>query len=134
MATHAEIIKIKTKPKHFYDLTEHVKQIVKNAEITEGLCSVFSSGSTSTILLNENNPMLLADIKNFVEKIVPENKLYQHPDNAFSHIRSILFSSNSQTIPIENSELVTGDWQNILFFELDVEDREREISVTVIGE
>ena len=111
-----------------------VKKIVKDSEITDGICSVFCPGSTAAILLNENDPMLLTDIKKFIEKIVPEEKLYQHPDNAHSHIRSAMFSSSSQTMPVENGELFLGTWQDILFLELDVKPRDREIMITIVGE
>ncbi len=134
MVAHTKIIKVKTKPNHFYDLTEQVKKIVKESEVKDGICSVFCTGSTAAILLNENDPMLLADIEKFIEKIVPEGKLYQHPDNAHSHIRSAMFSSSSQTIPVEDGKLFLGTWQNVLFLELDVENREREVLVTIVGE
>ena len=134
MATYTEIIKLETKPKHFYDLTDKIKKIVKDSDLEEGICSVFCPGSTAAILLNENDPMLLTDIKKFLEKTVPEEKIYQHPDNAHSHIRSALFSSSSQTMPVREGKLFLGTWQSILFLELDVKDRSREVLITITGD
>jgi secondary thiamine-phosphate synthase enzyme len=77
--------------------------------------------------------MLLQDIKNSLEKVASEREIYEHAENAHSHIRSA-FVGNSQTIPIKDGELDLGAWQEVIVANFDVDDREREIIVTVVGE
>jgi len=129
---YSETIKIKVKSQEFVDITEKVEDIVKESDIDTGLCNVFSKGSTSAILINENEPMLLEDLKKRLEKIASSKDLYQHPENAYSHIRSSLLGNN-HTIPVADGKLALGIWQQIMVGNLDRETREREVVVTVVG-
>ena len=52
--------------------------------------------------------------------------------NGHSHIRSIFFGS-SETVPVENGDLILGNWKNIFAIELDPV-RQRKIVCTFIGE
>jgi secondary thiamine-phosphate synthase enzyme len=128
-----EKIKLKIKSQDFCDITDKVESIIKKSEIQSGICTVFAIGSTSAVLLNENEPMLIDDLKEVLDKIVPEKKIYHHVENAHSHIRSVLIG-NSQVIPIRDGKIILGTWQSISIANFDVEDREREVIVTVIGE
>lgn len=130
---YTETIKIKIKPQSFSNITGEVEEIVRDSEIENGICTIFAVGATSAVLINENEPMLIQDLKDSLEKIAPEEKLYHHSENAFSHIRSI-FTGNSQTIPIKDGKIILGTWQEIMVANFDTEDREREVVVTVIGD
>ena len=135
--TYSDTIKIKIKSQEFYDITGKVEDIIRKAEteeeIEDGICNIFVAGSTGSVILNENEPMLLEDLKKTLEKISSSKDLYHHMENAFSHIRSALIGS-SQSIPVRDGKLVLGTWQNILIANFDTEEREREIIVTVIGD
>lgn len=133
MATYSDSIMLRTKPNQFYDITDPVEKIVKKSGVKEGLCNIFLSGSTGAIIINENEPMLLEDIRKVLEKIAGSEEIFQHTDNAHSHIQSALLGPD-RTVPIKNNELVLGTWQSILFFEADNSQREREIVVTVFGD
>lgn len=133
MATHTSVIKLKTKPQNFYNITEKVQQIVKQSDIENGLCIIFSPGSTGAIILNEDTPTLLEDIRNSLKKVANKGEFFQHPENAHSHIHATILGCN-QTIPIDNGNLILGNWQDIIFVELDTTEREREIVVTIIGD
>ena len=77
----------------------------------------------------------MQDIENNLAQLFPKNKKYLHnihDDNAVSHLKSILLSSN-QTIPITNEKLSLGRWQSILFVELDGP-RERTVTLLLTGE
>lgn len=130
---YSETIKIKMKSQSFSDITNKIEEIVRNSEIQNGICAVFAVGSTSAILINEDEPMLLQDLKNSLEKVAPENEIYHHSENANSHIKSV-FIGNSQTIPIKKGKILLGTWQSIMVANFDVDEREREIVVTLIGE
>lgn len=135
--TYSETIKIKIKSQGFYDITGKVEDIVRKAiseeDIEDGICNVFVAGSTASVILNENEPMLLEDLKKVLEKISSSKELYHHMENAYSHIRSSLLGSN-QSIPLKEGKLMLGTWQNIMIANFDTEEREREVIVTVIGD
>ena len=131
--TYSETIKLRIKSQAFSDITSNVEDIVRDSEVQNGLCSIFSMGSTSAVILNENEPMLLQDLKNSLEKVAPRNEMYQHAENAHSHIKSS-FIGSSQTVPVKDGKLVLGTWQNIMIANFDVDEREREVVVTVVGE
>ena len=128
-----ESIKLKLKSQEIGDITGNIEEIVRKSEIEDGICSIFVMGATGSLIVNENEPMLIEDFKKTLEKISPSKDLYQHMENAHSHIRSILIG-NSQTIPVRKGELLLGTWQNILIVNFDSRTREREVIVTVIGE
>ncbi|MEM0377090.1 MAG: YjbQ family protein, partial [Thermofilum sp.] len=54
-------------------------------------------------------------------------------DNAHAHIASALLGS-SKVLPVVNSRLVRGTWQNIFLVELDGPRNRREVVVQVLGE
>ena len=82
------------------------------------------------MMINENNRMLFEDFRKAFDAVAPEKKFYQHPENAFSHIRSSMLSQHL-AIPVSNSDLVLGEWQSILLWEFDVGERKRKIVVTI---
>lgn len=135
--TYSETIKVKVKSQGFSDITGKVEEILRRAEaeegIEDGICNVFIAGSTGSVLLNENEPMLLEDFRKSLEKISNSKDLYQHMENAYSHIRSALIGC-SQSIPVKERKLVLGTWQSILIANFDTEEREREVIVTVVGD
>ncbi len=130
---YSETIKLKMKPQEFYDITEKVKDVLKESDVDDGICNVFAVGSTSSVVINENEPMLLEDFRRTLEKISSSKELYQHIENAYSHIRSMLIGGN-QSIPVNDGKLMLGTWQNIMVVNFDAETREREVIVTVVGD
>jgi secondary thiamine-phosphate synthase enzyme len=130
---YSETIKLKMKSQEFYDITEKVKGILKESDVDDGICNVFAVGSTASVVINENEPMLLEDFRRTLEKVSSSKELYQHIENAYSHIRSMLIGSN-QSIPVNDGKLMLGTWQNIMVVNFDAEIREREFIITVVGD
>lgn len=133
MPAHTELIKLATKPGQFYDVSDKVQGIVKASEIASGICVIFCPGSTGAIILNENDPTLLADLTNVLESIASQKKMWHHADNAASHIRAALLGPDA-ALPVEDGSITLGEWQTILFYEADNRPRQRQIIVTVVGE
>ena len=98
---YSETIKLKMKSQEFYDITEKVKDVLKKSDVDDGICNVFAVGSTASVVINENEPMLLEDFRRTLEKVSSSKELYQHIENAYSHIRSMLIGSN-QSIPVND--------------------------------
>ena len=116
------------------DISSKVEKIVSENKIEKGLVSIYSKHSTSAIVINENEDGLIEDFKNYLNKIVLEDK-YKHnhiDNNAKSHIQSFLLG-NSISIPIINSKIDLGTWQSIFFVELDGPRSRRTIKINIIG-
>ena len=117
----------------FTDLTETIQQTVSKSNIKNGIAHIFAPHATGILLLTENDPALLNDIKAFLEELAPRHKPYNHPSNAHAHLRSIAFPPD-KTIPIIDGNLELGTWQSLLFVETDVYPRKRTVIIQVIGE
>jgi secondary thiamine-phosphate synthase enzyme len=128
----------------FIDITKKVRDIVKKSKTRHGIATVYTKHTTTAIRINENEKLLLSDLRNFLDSIAPRLKLYNHDDidkrqntpedepcNAHSHLKSLLLGT-SESIPISNGSLQLGKWQSILFIELDGP-RKREVIVQVLG-
>jgi secondary thiamine-phosphate synthase enzyme len=119
------------------DITAKVTAQVRDAEIKDGLVTLFVIGSTAALSTIEHEPGLVQDLKEFVEKSIPSDRRYHHDDrwgddNGFSHLRASLFGPSLQ-IPIEHGRLVLGTWQQIILLDFDNRPRTREIVVQLIG-
>lgn len=119
------------------DITAKITVQVQNAEIKDGLLTLFVSGSTASLTTIEHEPGLVLDLKEFIEKLIPSDRRYHHDDrwgdnNGFSHLRAALFGPSLQ-IPIKDGRLVLGTWQQIILLDFDNRPRTREIVVQLIG-
>ena len=122
-----------TKELEIVDITDYVKEAVEDSGIKDGICLVFVPGATGAVILNENDSSLLEDLKNILNDLIPQEKEYEHPINARSHLRAILLGNN-QCISIKNGELELGTWQQIMFINLDTRARKRKVIIKIIGD
>src|SRR5215813_11384029 len=64
----------------FIDLTAEVRALLVASGIKDGLLNVQTRHTTATILLNEDEPLLVEDMKLTLERLVPRNMKYRHDD------------------------------------------------------
>ena len=134
MKIYSETVRFPTRGEiEFIDITGKVEEVVGKSGIKNGLVHVFAPHATGILILTENEPGLLNDIKEFLERIIPKLGSYRHPSNAHSHIRSMLLPPD-KTLPLVSGRLAMGTWQSLLFVETDVYPRQRTIIIQVIGE
>jgi len=123
-----------SKSQELIDITEKVKKIVKDSEIKEGICLVYTPHATAGILINENyDTFVCEDITKKLNDIIPLHDGYKHDkidNNAHAHIKAALIGP-SETIIIKDAELLLGTWQGIGFLELDGP-RKRKVFVKII--
>ena len=102
------------------DITGSVAADLKQAGISDGLCTVFVVHTTAAVTINENaDPTVPRDIMGKLRQLVPENDGYRHLEgNSDAHILSSLLGP-SLVIPVEQGRLTLGTWQGIFFVELD---------------
>lgn len=120
------------------DITSQVIEAVKNSKVKDGACLVFVAHSTCALTTIEYEEGVIEDLKRTWEIIAPMNKNYEHCKkwgdcNGYAHIRAALMGP-SLTIPIEDGNLVLGNWQQIVLIDFDNRPRERNILVKIIKE
>lgn len=134
------------KAPEFIDITRQVRDCVAQADVDNGFVVVFSKHTTAAITINENEPLLLQDMEQFLERIAPRHDSYHHNNfairtanmtedetpNGHAHCQNLLFHT-SEIIPIIQNSLQFGRWQSLFFVELDYP-RPREVVVQVVGE
>lgn len=136
---YTETIRISTKGyTDVVDITNYIERVVQKSKIKNGIVNIFCPGSTGGITTIEYEPNLVKDIQTELENLFPYKKDYYHhrtwnDDNGSAHIRSALIGT-SLTVPIQNKEIITGTWQQIIFIDFDTRSRIRNLIITIIGE
>lgn len=122
------------------DITDRVKEIVKNSGVRNGTLTIITQHTTTAININEKEKGLQGDMVKFLAELVPKKGDYIHNKNAadgrvnaHSHLMA-LFTNASETVPIASGELVLGKWQSIFFIELDGPREERTVMLQIRGE
>ncbi len=139
MTTKLETFTLHTHPGDIINITPNIENIIEISGISNGIVCVFTASSTSAISTTEYEPGLIkSDIPKFLEKIIPYEKDYEHhktwgDHNGGGHLRSFILNP-SLTVPIQNSEMILGTWQQIIFLECDEKNRTRTVYCQIIGE
>lgn len=165
MAVYHEVFAVQTEQRiSFADVTEQVKKVVVRSGIKNGLVNVFSQHTSCCVFLQEDSedvtynhvPLILQDMINVLEKTIPTCEYegqYLHPGpihtqnamelrnektewllNTDAHLRSVLLG-RSETIPLEDGEMVLGEFGCIYFSDMDqTRARERKVRVQIVGE
>jgi len=120
------------------DITHQVQDAVMESGIVSGIAHLFVVGSTAALTTIEYESGVLADLRNALSRIAPEDVPYAHDSrwgdgNGRSHVRAALIGP-SLSIPVAEKRLLTGTWQQIVLCELDVRSmRERSVIVTIVS-
>ncbi len=124
----------------FWDLTDFVRDVVKRSGVRHGQVTVYSPHTTTSIVINESETGFLNDFRRLIDLIVPAEGYFEHDDhelrtenlqedeflNGHAHVRQLLVGQPSVTVPIVDGEVILGQWQRVLFVELD-QARERRV-------
>jgi secondary thiamine-phosphate synthase enzyme len=139
-------IRVETRhPTEFIDLTDRIHAVVDDTGIRDGLVNVQTLHTTTAILVNEHEPLLLADFAALLDRMAPRHAPYRHDDmaartvnlapdertNGHAHCRALLLPS-SAALNLAGGRLQLGCWQRVFLVELDGP-RSRDVSVLVFG-
>ena len=130
----------------FIDLTARIEALAAAAEIHAGVVNIQSLHTTTAIVVNEHEPLLLADFDALLLRTAPRDARYRHDDmdvrtvnlapgerpNGHAHCQALLLGS-SASLNVAEGRLQLGCWQRVFLVELDGP-RVREVSVLILGE
>ena len=128
-------IQVKTSTSNeLIDITREVKKVVKDSNVKNGICYIYTPHTTAAITINENaDPDVQRDLVKGLYHFKLEEVHFQHMEgNSPSHVKSSLFGC-SETVFIEQGDLYLGTWQGIYFCEFDGP-RSRKVVVKIISE
>ncbi len=122
-----------SKRNEFVDVTEEVRDAVKESGVKDGYVHLYVPHTTAAVTINENyDPSVKSDILNKLSDVIPAGAGYAHAEgNADSHIKTSIIGS-SDFIPVIGGDISLGTWQGIFFCEFDGP-RSRRMLIQVIG-
>jgi secondary thiamine-phosphate synthase enzyme len=142
MLIKSKTIKIETdRQVRLFDLTDEVKRFLAESGVGNGMGVVSTLHTTTGVFFTEVQDALWDDVETFLQKLVAERAGYKHNDprfsdcergNAAAHLRAILLGG-SLPLQVEEGRLVLGQFQRIIFAELDGP-RPRSIRMQFMGE
>lgn len=147
MKFYSEIIELKTKKKFdFINLTDRIRSVVEKSGIKNGLVNIQTMHTTTAIVVNEDEPLLLKDIERHLEMFAEEGLDYCHDDfktrtvnmcdgecaNGHAHCKAVILPI-SATLNLVNGKIQLGQWQQVFALELD-RSRDRKINIQAMGE
>jgi secondary thiamine-phosphate synthase enzyme len=131
-------IEVTTKGRGTYELTARVAAVVRESGVHTGLCHVFTTHTSASLMICENaDPDVRRDLETFMRDLAPDgDPRFVHtaegPDDMSAHVRSVLTTSDL-TIPVREGALALGTWQGVYLWEHRTVGHRRRVLVTVQG-
>lgn len=111
---------LQTGQQGYYDVTEQVREVIRESGILSGLCVIFCPHTTAGITINENaDPDVQHDLVIGLDEAFPDRPQFEHAEgNAAAHLKSAAVGA-SETVLVENGKPLLGMWQGVYFCEFD---------------
>lgn len=122
----------------FINITDQVQAAVIQSGIRNGLCLVNAMHISASVYINDDEPGLLHDYEQWLEKLAPHEPIsqYRHndtgEDNADAHIKRQIMG-REVVVAVTNGELDFGPWEQIFYGEFDGR-RKKRVLIKIIGE
>jgi secondary thiamine-phosphate synthase enzyme len=123
-----------TEREQLVDITDRVREIVSKHGKNHEICSLYASGATAAIMIQENwDPNIQTDILDCLKRIAPKGSwIHDRIDgNGDAHIKAGIVGP-SEVVPIEDGKILLSTWQNIFFCEFDGPRSGRRVIVTLM--
>jgi secondary thiamine-phosphate synthase enzyme len=123
----------------FVNITPDVRNVLNESGIREGLCLVNAMHITASVFINDDEPGLHEDYKQWLEKLAPFDpspRAYRHnrtgEDNGDAHHKRQIMG-REVVVAVTDGKLDFGPWEQIFYGEFDGR-RPKRILVKIIGE
>jgi secondary thiamine-phosphate synthase enzyme len=136
MKSYREELWFETKTRRAYlNITPQIEALVKKSGVREGLVLVNAMHITASIYINDDEPGLLQDYDEFLERLAPHEGRYRHnntgEDNGDAHLKRQVMG-REVVVAITEGKLDFGPWEQIFYGEFDGRRRKR-VLVKIIG-
>lgn len=111
---------LRTERQGYYNITGAVRETIREAGVTSGICVVFCPHTTAAITINENaDPDVTHDLVIGFDEAFPDRRAFRHGEgNSDAHLKCSTVGA-SETILIEDGRPLLGTWQGVYFCEFD---------------
>ena len=121
----------------FVNITPQVEAVVAGSGVKEGLCLVNAMHITASVFINDDEPGLHEDYKEWLEALAPHDpSRYRHnrtgEDNGDAHHKRQIMG-REVVVAVTGGRLDFGPWEQIFYGEFDGR-RKKRVLVKVIGE
>jgi secondary thiamine-phosphate synthase enzyme len=140
MAVHTALLRVQTEGEgQIVDLTDGLASALRSADVSDGVVTVFVTGSTAAVTTMEYEPGGVRDLQEAIERLVPRRRpeggdyahnTRNHDDNAHAHLRASLLGP-SVSIPLVRGSLVLGTWQQVVLIDFDDRPRDRSVHLQI---
>lgn len=125
------------KRRAYVNITPQIEECLKKSKVKEGLCLVNAMHITASVYINDDEPGLLQDYDDWLEKLAPHEPLnqYRHngyEDNGDAHLKRQVMG-REVVVAITDGKLDFGPWEQIFYGEFDGR-RTKRVLVKIIGE
>jgi secondary thiamine-phosphate synthase enzyme len=126
------------KRRDYLNITPQVVELVKKSGVKEGLCLVNAMHITASVYINDDEPGLLRDYDDWLERLAPHAPVesYRHnrtgEDNGDAHLKRQVMG-REVVVAITAGKLDFGPWEQIFYAEFDGR-RKKRVLVKIIGE
>lgn len=137
MKSYREELWFETKTRRAYlNITPQIEASVKKSGVREGLVLVNAMHITASVYINDDEPGLLQDYDEFLERLAPHEGRYRHnntgEDNGDAHLKRQVMG-REVVVAITDGKLDVGPWEQIFYGEFDGRRRKR-VLVKIIGD
>lgn len=130
----------------FFDVTDLIRGVARRSGVGHGYLLAMSAHTTCALIVQENEPLLLADLSDRLRRFAPLEEVYRHNEmdvrtvnvcgldecaNGHSHCQHALLGAEV-SLMVRDGEIILGRWQRVLLVELD-HPRPRQVAVQVTG-
>ncbi len=122
----------------FINITGEVRECLKASGVQEGLLLVNAMHITASVFINDDEPGLHHDYRQWLETLAPHEPVdsYRHndtgEDNADAHMKRQVMG-REVVVAITKGQLDFGPWEQIFYGEFDGRRRKR-VLVKIVGE
>jgi secondary thiamine-phosphate synthase enzyme len=129
-------LRIKTR-RDYVNITPKVQEALSKSGIREGLCLVNAMHITASVYINDDEPGLLKDYDDWLEKLAPHEPVSQYRHNGFedngdAHLKRQVMG-REVVVAVTDGKLDFGPWEQIFYGEFDGR-RDKRIMIKIIGE
>lgn len=131
-------------PTGFVDITEPLATFTRMSGLVFGTVTVQTTHTTTGLVVNEHETLLLQDFEALLARLVPTEQTYAHDDmdrrtgvdvdeprNGHAHCRALMLPP-SVVLNIIDGRISLGRWQRVFLVELDGP-RDRTLTVVAHG-
>jgi secondary thiamine-phosphate synthase enzyme len=121
----------------YINITSDVEAALIDSGIQEGLCLVNAMHITASVYINDDEPGLISDYDDWLEKLAPHEPVsrYRHnggEDNGDAHLKRQVMG-REVVVAVTNGKLDFGPWEQIFYGEFDGR-RSKRVMIKIIGE